>query len=362
MTPALVRPLPLDAAAVMSLQSVRGYPCISLLLPTQPGQRLGNADRAALERLASQARTRVREEAPPAGERALRRLDDAVTAIIDRPVTEAVALFVNADVAEVVDLPLPVEPRCVVDPTFATRDLVRALHRTPRHVLLLLAADEARLLDGSLGHLTPAASSTFPMRADEKGVEGEPFLRRVDKALGAYLRLHPAPLVVAAAEPTASAFTRLSANTARLAGLIEGNHLRTPLPRLNAQVRLIIEGYLLSREAEALELVATRRGQDRAVLGIDACWRAARWERPEMLAVEEGFFYPAWVSDDGDELTATNSPAELGAIDDVVDELIEGVLTRGGWVALVQDGVIPDGAKVALTLRSVTGGGTSASR
>jgi hypothetical protein len=100
-----------------------------------------------------------------------------------------------------------------------------------------------------------------------------------------------------------------------------------------------------------MDLLATRRGQKRAVLGIDDCWRASRWERPEMLAVEEGFFYPAWISDDGDELTPTDSPAELGAIDDVVDELIEGVLTRGGWVALVQDGIVPDGAKVALTLR-----------
>jgi hypothetical protein len=208
------------------------------------------------------------------------------------------------------------------------------------------------LFDGALGQLSPAATTKFPMRSDDDGVAGDSFLRQVDMALGAYLRMHPAPLVIAAAEPTASSFTRASTNTARLAGVIPGNHLRTPLPTLNGQVRLVIEGYLLSREAEALVLVGTRRGQDRAVLGIDACWRAARWERPEMLAVEEGFFYPAWVSDDGDELTPTSNPAELGAIDDVVDELIEAVLTRGGWVALVQDGVVPDGAKVALTYRS----------
>jgi len=351
MTAARLRPQPLDAAAVMSLQSARGYPCVSLLMPTTEGERIDEADRATLERLAGQARMRVRQEAPAAGEQTLARLDEAVAAVLDRPVHEGLALFVNAEVAEVVDLPIPVEPRCVVDPTFATRDLVRALHRTPRHVLLLLAADEARLFDGSLGALVPAASAKFPMRAGD-GLAGESFLRQVDKALGAYLRLHPAPLVVAAAEPTASTFGRLSANTSRLAGIIPGNHLRSPLPDLAGQVRLVMEGYLLSREAEAMELVTTRRGQRRAVLGIDECWRASRWERPEMLAVEEGFFYPAWISEDGDELTPTDDPAELGAIDDVVDELIEGVLTRGGWVALVQDGIVPDGARVALTLRS----------
>ncbi|MGB9374112.1 MAG: hypothetical protein WCA82_08130, partial [Jiangellales bacterium] len=133
----LVRPHPLDTATVLHLQSSRGYPCISLLLPTTPGQRLDVADRAALEELAAQARRRVREESPAAGEATLARLDDAVTAVIERPVHAALALFVNADSAEVVDLPVPVQRRCVVDPTFATRDLVRALHRTPRHVLLL---------------------------------------------------------------------------------------------------------------------------------------------------------------------------------------------------------------------------------
>lgn len=349
----LVRPHPLDTATVLHLQSSRGYPCISLLLPTTPGQRLDVADRAALEELAAQARRRVREESPAAGEATLARLDDAVTAVIERPVHAALALFVNADSAEVVDLPVPVQRRCVVDPTFATRDLVRALHRTPRHVLLLVAANEARLLDGALGKLGPAASTRFPMHAADTAGASAPdaFLRAVDRALGAYLRVHPAPVLIAAAEPTLSAFRGVSTNLSRLAGTIPGNHLRTPLPDLAAHVRLLLEGYLLSREAEAMELLATRRGQKRAALGIDECWRASRWERPEMLAVEEGFFYPAWVSDDGDELTPTDNPAELGAIDDVVDELIEAVLTRGGWVALVQDGIIPDGARVALTLR-----------
>lgn len=352
MTTTLVRPRRLGAAAVLSLQSVRAYPCLSLLMPTTPGSRLSDSDRIMLQRLAGQARTRVREEAPAAGEQTLQRLDEALTAIVDRPVHSGLALFVNADVAEVVDLPIGVEPRCVVDPTFATRDLVRALHRTPRHVLLLVSADEARLFDGVLGQLSPVTSTAFPLRAEDAGTSGERFLRQVDKALGGYLRLHPAPVVIAAAEPTASTFRRLSANTRRLAGVIPGNHLRTALPELADRIRPLMEGYLLSREAEAMELLATRRGQDRAVLGIDACWRSSRWERPEMLAVEEGFFYPAWLSEDGDELTPTRDPAELGAIDDVVDELIEMVLTRGGWVALVQDGIIPDGAHVALTLRS----------
>lgn len=346
-----VRPHPLDVGTVLMLQSTRGYPCISLLLPTVPGQRMSMDDRAVLEGLAAQASARVRQEAPARGLAALERLDHAVTEIGARPVGLAVALFVNPDVAEVVDLPLAVEPRCVIDPTFATRDLVRALHRTPRHVLLVLAADEARLFDGALGQLSPASARGFPMRAPE-GAQPQAFLREVDRALGAYLRVHPAPVLVAAAEPTLSSFRSMSANTARLAGLITGNHLRTPLPELAGMVRPLLDKYLRGREAEALDLVDRRRGQQRAALGIHECWRASRWERPEMLAVEEGFFFPARLSEDGDALEPVSDPTEPGVIDDVVDELIEAVLTRGGWVALIEDGKVPDGQRVALTVRS----------
>lgn len=348
----LVRPHPLDAGTILQLQSTRGYPCISLLLPTTPGEQISPDDRVLLENLAAQAQARVRQEAVARGGEALDRLDLAVTAVVDRPVRNALALFVNPDVAEVVDLPVSVEARCVVDPTFATRDLVRALHRTPRHVLLLLAAHEARLFDGALGQLSPAGAPRFPMRAEDTDIDASTFQREVDQALGAYLRIHPAPVVVAADEPTASQFRAQSVNITRLAGVVAGDHLGTPLPELELLVRPMLEKYLHSREAEAMALVETRRGQQRVALGIDACWRASRWQRPEMLAVEEGFFYPARLSEDGDELEPARDPAEPGVVDDVVDELIEAVLTRGGWVALVGDGVVPDGAKVALTLQS----------
>ena len=38
-------------------------------------------------------------------------------------------------------------------------------------------------------------------------------------------------------------------------------------------------------------------------------------------------------------------------IDDVVDELIEIVLSRGGWIALLPSGHLPEGTHLALTLR-----------
>jgi hypothetical protein len=85
---------------------------------------------------------------------------------------------------------------------------------------------------------------------------------------------------------------------------------------------------------------------------MPSAWLAARRERPEMLAVEEGLFFPARVSEDGDLLEPATDVEHPDVIDDAVDELIELVLDRGGWVALVEDGALAEHGGVALTLRT----------
>lgn len=144
----------------------------------------------------------------------------------------------------------------------------------------------------------------------------------------------------------------MSRNVGRLAGTIPGNHLFTPAAELQARLRPVLERYLLSRQVEALELLGERSQRGRAVYGIQRAWTAARWERPEMLAVEQGYFYPARLEEDGDTLVPADDPHAPDVCDDVVDELIEAVISRGGWIALLADGTLPRVDRVALTLRT----------
>lgn len=348
-----VAALPLTAATVTELIGHRAYPSVSLLLTTRPGPRLRPEDEVTAHELAAEARRRLAAEGPAGPVLAV--LDAVLAAASTGPVGHGLALFASAGVARRVDLPVAVVDRCVVDPTFATRDLVRALHRTPRHVVLRLSAGRAVLFDGAAGQLAPAVGAAFPRvdrsRGRRPATGRAEFHREVDRALGAYLRLHPAPLVLAGEEPALSAFQRVSRNTARLAGTLPGVSPTTPLPLLQARAHALLQRYLHSREEEALDLIATRAEQGRAVHGLDAVWRAARWERPEVLAVEEGYARPARLSPDGDGLVPADDPNAPDVIDDVVDELIETVISRGGWVALVDDDRLADRGRVALTTR-----------
>ncbi|MDO8119807.1 hypothetical protein Q6346_00595 [Isoptericola sp. b490] len=358
---------PPDPALVLRLQAARSYPSVSVLMSTRPGAAMHQTDRTRLRALTREVALRLAAEDGGAEEHRylLHELEQIADAAVLEATGAALGIFVNASTAVRVVLPLPVADRVVVDPTFATRDLVRAMHRTPRHSVLVLSQRHAQLYEGVVGGLRPAPGHRFPLERDRGDArprgrhpdrprlheaEATAFLRDVDAALGAHLAARPMPLVVVGPARLLALFTDGSRNLARLAGTVVGNLGGLPLDELATRIRPVVEAYLRSREAEALALLERRTGEGRTVSGMAAAWLAGRHERPEMLAVEEGLYVPARLSPDGDHLTPADDVDHPDVIDDLVDELIETVLHRGGWVALVSDGALRDHDGVALTV------------
>ncbi|MFD1364442.1 baeRF3 domain-containing protein [Actinoplanes sichuanensis] len=359
---------PPAAAQVSALQQVHEYPAISVLLSTTPAAQLGHADALRLDALATKAIDRVRAELQPAAAApAVRRLHALLEQARHGPATQAIALYASASTDALIRLPITVRDRAVVDPTFATRDLVRALHRTPRHLVLTLNAGQARLFDAAGDTLIPALTSAFPLtatRADNRsrsrgradkpartGSDDIDFYRTVDAALGTYLRLHPAPLVLVGSDHATAAFRRISTNCTRLAGTVNGNLTHAGRNVLTTRIRTVLDTYLHRRQSEALTLIDQRVSVGRVASGMPAAWLAARTERPEVLAVDESLYYPARLSDDGDTLTPAHDTDHPDVIDDAVDELIELVLTRGGWIAFTTPGALDHHHGIALATR-----------
>ncbi len=365
--PVMTTPLP-TAAQITALQQVREYPAISVLLSTTPAAQLNRPDALRLDALAAQAVDRVRAELQPAAAApAVRRLRTLLEQARNGPATRALALYASAGTDALLRLPVAVKDRAVVDPSFATRDLVRALHRTPRHLVLAVNSAQARLFDAVGDTLLPALSTAFPLHAERSGdarrrgradrparaggSDEVDFYRRVDAALGTYARLHPAPLVLVGDDRATAAFRRVSTNCARLAGTVRGNLTHAATDDLTARIRAVLDTYLHRRQGEALALISERTAADRVASGMPAAWLAARTARPEMLAVDESLYYPARLSDDGDTLTPADDVEHPDVIDDAVDELIELVLVRGGWIAFTTPGALDDHHGVALTTR-----------
>jgi len=143
---------------------VRDYPAVSVLLATVPGPRMQDEDAARLDALLTQATTRLAEELGSAEAALLGERLRALAAEAARcPMRSGLALYASSQASSSWALSSPVRDRAVIDPTYATRDLVRSLHRTPRHVVLVITDRDARLFDSSGDRLAPAMTRSFPI-------------------------------------------------------------------------------------------------------------------------------------------------------------------------------------------------------
>ncbi len=357
-----LRPIPPTAAQVLLLQANHGYPAVSLLMNTAPAAVMTPLDAATLRRLVRQATQRLGSEKLPETPEILLALARLAAHATLEPTSRGLAIYASPGTACVVHLPVEVQERVVIDPTFATRDLVRSLHRTPRHVVLVLSSREARLLDGLGDTLQPAPGDTFPLsnpkqqskdpsRPSVSDADHTAFLKRVERALTIHLKLYPAPVVLVGPDRVLAQFMAQT-KVPRIAGTIPANIGNHSLTALAQRIRPVLESYLRGRQDEALRLLDRCTSEMRTVSGMQSCWLAARHERVEMLAVEEGLFYPARLSGDGDLLMPADDVEHPEVLEDAVDELIECVLQRGGWVALVEDGSLAAHDRVGLTVRS----------
>ncbi len=409
----------LHAATVAELVAVQAFPSISILLATTPASSMTPRDAAGLRQLVRQAAALLHDRRILNAREFLITLNALAESAINQPTSQALALFVNRAVQRTLHLPIPVRSRVVIEDTFATRDLIHALHRTPPHLTLLLQPYSAQLYEGTGDSLIPVHTLTtlnvspsqppdinggtvtdhetqdpglaevgFPLqRRLEVPVparDGDRFLQRVDQALGRYRQRHPAPLIVAGHQRTAERFLVLSRNRNRLAGTITGPDSESPAT-LHHAIRTAIQSYLLSRQDEALEHLEHTRTTARlvpgpqgptVVTGAAACWAAAHNGAPMMLAIEETYVQPAHITPTPPGRPVTPQQVELLPTDpsgaagppggrssdpsrlrsDLIDDLIEVVIARGGWVALVDDGRLRHLDRVALTVQPGTTG------
>lgn len=347
---------------VADLTVTASYPCISVLLPTTPAPRMTPSDAAQLQALVDDVDRQLHEQAVPARSRLMRRLAGQVRQAVGQPTDRALVIYVSLAVNRAFWLSTPVTARGVVERTFATRPLVNSLHRTPPHVLLVLHATCAHLYQGNDGALRlvdfrDVFQGAGSPRIPRQGQAGEQaaadlsdgFLVAVDRMLGRYRAEHPSPLVVGGLPAVVDRFCTLSSNLHRFAGTIPSGECESAAALVPASTGAV-ERYLRSRREEALHdlRLALASRPDDVASGMAACWQAVHARTPGMLLVEQDFVSPGRPEDYGVAPPGPTPRAGLPEAHDLVDDLIEVVIMRGGQLALVENGDLSEHGRVVL--------------
>lgn len=358
-------PVALRARDIADLTVASGYPCISVLLPTEPGPHLAGPDAQRLRELVAEVGDRLRESGVLSPEPLMRKLEEQSRLAAGQPTGCGLAIYVSLALARTFRLPQTVTARVVVEPTFATRPLVAALHRMPPHAVLVLHVTCAHLYAAADGGLRPAGQvdpfagggNVRLPRPGDPGAETareeltESYLRAVDRMLGGYRADHPSPLVLVGEPDLLEAFASISRHLERLAGRLASTDHLTALDLALASAEAV-EGYLRTRRQDALgQLESAFNGRPGDVAsGIDGCWRALGSRRPAMLLVEENFVCPGASAQARTDAGHPAAPSHT-EVHDLVDDLMEQVILRGGQLALVRDGDLAAHGRIALISR-----------
>jgi Bacterial archaeo-eukaryotic release factor family 3 len=352
----------LGPADLKPLQAVEGYPCISVLLRTAPDLPIGADVHARLAALLATVDDRLQLEMT-AAEAAVHvaSFEPLLQCLAGQRSGEGLALFVGPGGRAVFRLPLPVDDRVVIDPTFATRDLARTLSLHPAYRVVVMGQSTARLYVGFGARLREVSNSEFPLdtraaaaaqdtrghrltaeRPSRESHAVSTFVRRVATALAGHAESTSFPLIVIATTAVAGAVRKEPLLDP--ADIVIGNHERASTIRLAQLTRPGVDSVVLERRRHALVRLDRASSHRRSALGIHHVWTLARRQEIETLLVDEDFRYPAWTTVGGLTLVRAFTTETPDVLDDAVDEIIEMVQRVDGEVVFLPAGELgPDG-------------------
>lgn len=360
----------MDRLDLKALQEVKDYPAISIFARTYRTSPDNAGDRTRVKNAVNEASERLLAEfSKREAEPLIAELEGVAEEVDYQHTLDTLAIFVSRSLTTAVYLPYVVLERVVVDETFATRDLVRAMNRAQRYWLLAISEQPTRLYHGSDVHLEEFVGHGLPMTHNGPGgairLPGgfginssrlrddaqRQFLRAVDTALAPVLTADPLPLIVAGIDRNLTFFREVTQHGDDIVGTVTGSFERTPVPELGALAAPVLQDALARYRETQLEALDGAVSAQRYASGLDDAWRMAHEGRIHVLLVEEDFHYPATTTDGGMRLLPAEDATAPGVLDDAVDELVEAVITRGGRVYFYEDGRLADHRRVAAILR-----------
>jgi hypothetical protein len=353
-------------------------------MPTHRHHPGTDQDPIRFKNLLKAAENLLRESYPRAE---VREILDPLTNLSDlwfwRYQMDGLALFQSPALLATYRLPLSVPELAVVADTFHLKPLLRFLQANQRYLVLALSQKQTTLYAGTPHSLGPVDLSELPSSMTEAlGIEREePFLnvrtigsgkapifhghgapeasrkddllrffRAIDKALWEVLREERLPLILAGVDYYFPIYREVSRYTHLTSAGVAGNFDDASPEEIHARVWPVAEATLAQQEQEAL--TAYRSAGDRGLATTDLVTiaRMTVHGRVRRLLIAEGEHVWGVLDRESGQVTVSESQQDTRDAD-VLDDLAEAVLARGGEVLLLPSERMPGRSPAAAILR-----------
>jgi hypothetical protein len=358
-------------------------PCLSIYMPTHPH---GSAeDRPQFEGAVRDAREQL-GGAMSASEakKFMEPVEKLSTPTFWTEHSAGLAVFHSRDHSAVYRLPVKFERTIVVSDSFHIRPLVRFLQSNQRYFLLSLSQNYVRLFKGSANGLGPVDIHALPRSLEDAlgkeerersihvhfgatggknpihGGAGKSdtsrdedllrFFRAVDAALWPILRDERVPLVLAAPQRELPMYRSITRYTHVAEKGLHGNFAEARMEDLHAKAWPIVQEIVDARMNEVRAQYDRLVSRSRALDEIRGIASYAVQGRVHQLLLERDSRLWGRLDKSSGSLELHGKDRAQGD-DDVLDDLAEAVLLRGGDVFAVEKSRMPSKSPVAAILR-----------
>jgi hypothetical protein len=351
-------------STLKKLKDIKSDCCVTILLKTHRTLPENQKDNIELKNLVKEAQTRLPEKCnKEVAATIIDKINNLSSGIDHRFNQETLVLFVNEEIAEYTRLPIPVEKNKVtIGKTFATRDLIRAIHQQLAYYILVLSRDKARLIEASADKETTEITdgfpmeNTFPVPVGAAGADARlqsnlviEFFNRVDKQLNQFQRGADLPVFISTDEPNYAEYLKVADRKETFAGLVAGNRDVDSAHHIIREVWPVAKRWNEEKNRQRLAELDAAVGAKNLLTEFTEIWRAILEGRGRTLFVKEGYFRPAKLQVNADPLVSSEDAGETN-VDDLVDEMIEKNLDFGGDAVFVHgDELAPYNGLVLVT-------------
>jgi hypothetical protein len=362
-------------------------PCISLYQPTHRRRPENQQDPIRYRNLLVEVETALREKYPT---RQVRTIMERFQSLARDDSfwnhrTDGLAILSSPERFELYELQRPVRELYIVADSFHIKPLIRILQSADRYQILCLTRQEARLYEGNRDALDPIELTDVPStigdvlgaqrspptqmvgsygirtggggtavhhghepKTDEVEADMVRFFRAVDRGiLEHHSRPSGLPLMLAALPENHQPFREISHNPFLMGDGIMVNPDSLSTTELRERAWNKVEPLYLARLEGFKEKFRTAQAQQSGSADLADVAKAAIAGRVETLLIEADRVIPGKL----DRTAGSIRTAREAHIDDMLDDLAEVVLGRGGEVVVVPRERMPTDSGLAATYR-----------
>lgn len=332
------------------LKDVSSDCCVTIILQTHRTTPDNEKDSIVLKNLVKEAETRLLSSYEKSLARnIIKRINTLTENINHRHNLESLIIFANENIAEYTRLPVNVESRVVIDKTFATRDLARALLRETSYYILVLSQDKARLIEAFNDKVIAEIDNGFPMtntdiipvQRAEAAIGSRQtnlireFFNQVDKQLNGAQKENPLPVIICTEESNYPEYLKIADRKEMIAGTLYGNRMHEKPHHIVAAAWPVMKELNIEKNNERLSELKAAVNSKNFLTDINEIWQAINNGIGKTIFVKQGYFQPARLENNQIELINLEDAGRAN-VDDIIDEMIEKNLQFNGDVVFVK--------------------------